>query len=131
MEGRSEALRKARDLPEPTRFRTRGDDGKESVVGTHEPALVRLHHHRAPVAPHTWIDDAHKNMFSGQIGGQGREQVRARPDVERRRLVQQVNDPNSRRAAVEDGFYLPDVEIACSEVGEEDDSHADILSVPS
>ncbi len=53
--------------------------------------------------------------------------MRSRPYIVWRQIVREIDHVRLRRHPVQDGLYLPEIDVRGSEIGEEHDVHAGIL----
>src|SRR5689334_12723785 len=90
--------RRGKRLIEQAKLATRHIDrpcchnGHEAIVGTDEPAPVRLHCKRPASAPDTRIHDAYRNSTARKLRGERRQKMRCGRDVEGGKVVREIDD---------------------------------------
>ena len=94
--------------------------GEYAVVGTdeHTSATAHLDRHRVAQRAHARVDHAEHHALRHVGDGPGERQA-ARPDVERRDLVGEVDDQRVRRQVAQHRLHHADELVARAEVGEE------------
>ena len=94
------------------------------MVGADEAPAVRIDYDRVALAADARIHHRKEHRAAGKFTRQGSEQMCRGLDAEVGRVVKRVDYRNPRCARGENRLDLPYVEIARSEIGEENDQAA-------
>ena len=97
---------------------------EQTVVRADEAPCVGLDDNGIALAADPGVHHGEKHRMRGIFERQGKEQMHRRLDAEVGGVVQRVDDRYARSARGEDCLDLPYVEIARTEVGEENDQAA-------
>jgi hypothetical protein len=124
MEGAAKALGTPGDAPAVALPRALPEYRKQAIVGADEAPAIALHDDGVACRADAWVNHGKENGARRKLACERGEKVRRGLDAEIRGVVQRVDERQARRTRGEHCPDLPYVEVARTEVGEENDQAA-------